>query len=89
MRGVRIPPEQCLIWLLARLTWPVIRVRERACVELGRLLLHPQLGDLTQRALLQWLAAQRLESLAARGLLPFLHAHMEKSIDIVPADSVK
>ncbi|GHO88202.1 hypothetical protein [Dictyobacter formicarum] len=88
MRNVRISPEQGLTWLLARLTWPMIRVRERACVELGRLLLHPQLGDLTQRTLLQWIASQRLESLAALGLLPFLLAHMEESTYIVPVADV-
>src|SRR6266700_4058191 len=67
--NARISTEQGLSWLLSRLTWPSIRVRERASVELGALLLHPQLGGETHSALLQWIAAQRLESLAALGLL--------------------
>jgi len=69
--------EQGLSWLLSRLTWPSIMVRERACVELAALLLHPQLGDVTHSALLHWIAAQRLESLAAVGILPFLRAQMQ------------
>ena len=77
MTNTRTSPEQGLSWLLSRLTWPSIRVRERASVELGALLRHPELGGATHSALLQWIAAQRLESLAALGLLPFLRAHME------------
>jgi hypothetical protein len=77
MTDPRTSPEQGLAWLLSRLTWPLIRVRERACVELGALLRHPELGDATYSALLQWIAAQLLECLAAVGLLPFLRAHME------------
>ena len=70
MTDARISTEQGLSWLLSQLSWPVIRVRERASVELGALLRHPQLGNATHSALLQWIAAQRLESLAALGLLP-------------------
>jgi hypothetical protein len=90
MTDARISHEQGLAWLLSRLTWPVIRVRERASVELGALLLHPQLGGETHSALLQWIAAQRLESLVAPGLLPFLRAHMEDRAYTAPlADVVK
>ncbi len=89
MTSTRISPEQDLSWLLSRLTWPVIRVRERACVELGALLRHPALGDVTHSALLQWIAAQRLESLAALGLLPFLRAHLEDSAYTAPLADVQ
>src|SRR6266851_1329043 len=90
MTNIRVSPEQGLSWLLSRLIWPSIRVRERASVELGALLRHPQLGDVTHSALLQWIAAQQLESLAALGLLPFLRAHMEDRAYTVPlADVVK
>jgi hypothetical protein len=84
MTDARISIEQGLSWLLSQLTWPVIRVRERACVELGALLRHPQLGNATHSALLQWIAAQRLESLAALGLFPFLRAQMEDSAYTAP-----
>ena len=88
--NARISTEQGLSWLLSRLTWPSIRVRERASVELGALLWHPELGGATHSALLQWIAAQRLESLAALGLLPFLRAHMEDRAYTAPlADVVK
>jgi hypothetical protein len=88
MTNAHISPEQSLSWLLSRLNWPVIGVRERASVELGRLLLHPQMGDLTRGALLQWISTQRLESLVALGLLPFLHAHMEESTYIAPVPAI-
>ncbi len=58
MTDARISHQQGLSWLLSRLTWPVIRVRERASVELGALLRHPQLGGLTRSALLQWCKSQ-------------------------------
>ncbi len=41
MMKTSISSEQGLSWLLARLTWPPILVRERACTELATLLLHP------------------------------------------------
>jgi len=88
MTDARISHEQGLAWLLSRLSWPVIRVRERASVELGTLLRDPQLGDPTQSALLRWIASQRLESLAALGLLPFLRAHMEDSAYTAPLADV-
>jgi hypothetical protein len=88
MKDARISTEQGLSWLLSRLTWPVIRVRERASVELGALLLHSTLGDVTQDSLLQWIASQRLESLAALGLLPFLRAHMEDNMYTAPLASI-
>lgn len=90
MTNTRISPQQGLSWLLSRLSWPSIRVRERASVELGVLLRHPELGGETHDALLQWIAAQRLESLAALGLLPFLRSRMEDRAYTAPlADIVK
>src|SRR5258708_37919949 len=84
MTDARMSDEQGLAWLLSRLTWPVIRVRERASVELGTLWRDPQLGPPTQSALLRWIASQRLESLAALGPLPFLRAHMEDGAYTAP-----
>ncbi len=90
MTNTSISPEQGLSWLLTRLTWPSIMVRERACVELATLLLHPQLGDATRSALLHWIAAQQLESLAAIGMLPFLRARMQdEAYDAPHADLTK
>lgn len=77
MTNTIISTEQGLSWLLSRLTWPSIMVRERASVELATLLLYPQVGDVTHSTLLHWIATQRLESLAAIGILPFLRARME------------
>lgn len=84
MTKTTIPPEQGLSWLLARLTWPSIMVRERACKELATLLLHPQLGDVTRDALLHWITEQRLESVAALGLLPFLRARGQSETYSIP-----
>jgi hypothetical protein len=84
MMKTSISSEQGLSWLLARLTWPPILVRERACTELATLLLHPQLGDATRGALLHWIAGQRLESVAALGLLPFLRAKMQSGTYSIP-----
>ena len=74
-----------LQWLLSRLTWPSIMVRERACAGLATLLLHPHLGDSTQTALLLWIAEQRLESIAVIGILPFLRAQMQNDEYRVPS----
>jgi hypothetical protein len=84
MTKTSIPPEQGLSWLLARLTWPSIMVRERASTELATLLLHPHLGDATRDALLRWIAEQRLESVAALGLLPFLRARAQSQTYSIP-----
>lgn len=70
--------ESTLTWLLTRLSWPSTMIRERACVQLGALLLHPQFGMDTKKALLGWIAVQPLESLAALGILPFLRARMQE-----------
>jgi hypothetical protein len=66
-----------LFWLLSRLVWPALMVRERACVEIATLLTHPQEGKAVQDALLTWIATQQLESVAAIGVLPFLYAQMQ------------
>lgn len=76
MRDKNIVTNTTLSWLLSRLTWPTLMVRERACIELATLLAHPQEGKAVQDALLTWIAAQQLESVAAIGILPFLYVQM-------------
>lgn len=79
MTDTSIADRQELLWLLSRLTWPSILARERACIGLATLLLHPQLGDIACSTLLDWIARQRLESIAAIGILPFLRAQIQNS----------
>ena len=57
--------------LVDRLRWPAALVRERAASQLGKLI-----GDgdeVVRNTLIAWISRQELESLAAIGLLPFLH----------------
>src|SRR5579859_6623347 len=79
MTDFSIAKKRELLWLLSRLTWPSILVRERACIGLANLLLHRQLGDIACTTLLDWIARQRLESVAAIGILPFLRAQIQDS----------
>ena len=58
--------------LVDRLRWPAALVRERAASQLGDRIAAGDDGAV--HALLVWIADQELESLAAIGLLPFLHA---------------
>ncbi len=58
--------------LVDRLRWPAPLVRERAASQLGDRIATGDDGAV--QALLAWIADQELESLAAIGLLPFLHA---------------
>ena len=58
--------------LVDRLRWPAALVRERAASQIGKLIADGDQG--ARDALIAWIARQELESLAAIGLLPFLHA---------------
>jgi len=84
MNTTTILNEHSISWLLSRLTWPSIMARERTCVELGSLLLHPQLGSAVQRNLLKWIEEQRLESIGAIGILPFIRARMQNEMYNMP-----
>jgi len=68
------PPIGGLPVLLRRLTWPSPLVRERAASSLTDLLLDASTAGTTKQGLLDWIAAQKLESLAILGLLPFAKA---------------
>ena len=58
--------------LVDRLRWPAALVRERAASQLGQLIAEEYPG--VSEALIHWIEAQELESLAAIGLLPFIFA---------------
>ncbi len=57
-----------------RLSWASGLVRERACVEIARLLQDVHYGSRVEERLLAWITAQQFENLAAIGLLAFCHA---------------
>ena len=72
--------------LVDRLRWPAALVRERAASRLGKLI-----RDGNQEArdhLIAWISRQELESLAAIGLLPFLHADARGGISRSTADEL-
>jgi len=82
--------ESSLRLLLARLKWPSDLVRERACAGIAQLLLDPSTATGTLEALLAWTRAQRLESVAALGIIPFLHAKIvSNSYDLPPLPNVE
>lgn len=58
--------------LVDRLRWPAAMVRERAASQLGKLILDDYPG--VRSSILGWIRNQQLESLAAIGFLPFIHA---------------
>jgi hypothetical protein len=71
--------EQGLSLLFTQLTWPSGLVRERACVQIARLLIDSDYGDATSENLLQWMRSQRLESVNALGLVTLLRARLDNS----------
>jgi hypothetical protein len=73
--------------LFQRLTWPSGLVRERACVSLVSLLADVELGAEVTRAVLAWMAAQNLESVAVFGLLALSRARA-RVVEIPPWDVV-
>lgn len=72
-----------LKFLISRLKWPSGMVKERASVAMADLLIDPQWNQILKENLIDWLGSQSLESVAALGLIPFLHAKT-KSIEFVP-----
>jgi len=63
-------------FLLSRLTWPSVMVRERAATEVARLMVSSDEGDQIKTRLLEWTERQHLESVAAIGLLVLIRAEM-------------
>jgi hypothetical protein len=63
--------------LLQRLQWPSCNVREKACRALSRLIMNVESGPDVQNLLLAWIGRQRLESVAALGLLVFCRVKLE------------
>ena len=61
-------------FLLSRLTWPSVMVRERTATEVARLVVSSDEGDQIKTRLLEWIERQRLESVVAIGLLVLLRA---------------
>lgn len=60
--------------LLSRLTWPSSLVREKACREIGELVLSDTFGRVARDLLLDWVKSQELESCACLGILALLRA---------------
>ncbi len=72
--------------LVDRLRWPAALARERTASQLGKLISD---GDQTAAsALISWIAGQKLESLAAVGVLPFLYASERNSLEQDAIDSI-
>ena len=72
--------------LVDRLRWPAALVRERTASQLGKLISD---GDQTAAsALISWINGQKLESLAAVGVLPFLYASERNSLEQDTIDSI-
>jgi len=61
-----------LALLFSRLLWPSGMVRERACDAAAHLLVDSEIGSVVTSKLLDWIADQGLESVAATGLLVLL-----------------
>ena len=72
--------------LVDRLRWPAALVRERAASQLGQLIVEEYPG--VSEALMHWIEAQELESLAAIGLLPFIFAAARNGQGITDADQL-
>ena len=72
--------------LVDRLRWPAALVRERAASQLGQLIAEEYPG--VSEALMHWIEAQELESLAAIGLLPFIFAAARNGQGITDADQL-
>ena len=72
--------ELSLVVLFGRLTWPSGMVRERAAYAISCLMQDEMTSHETREFLWNWLGQQRLESLAAVGLLP-----LARAVDLSPA----
>jgi hypothetical protein len=77
--ATKLNVEHGLMLLFTQLAWPSGLVRERACVQIAKLLLDPEHSDVTLHYLFLWMKTQQLESLAALGLLPLLRARLDRS----------
>jgi hypothetical protein len=77
--------EGRLSLLFIQLTWPSVIVRERASVAIADLLLNPECSERTREYLLHWISLQRLESIAALGLLTLLRARLQNSEFTIPS----
>jgi hypothetical protein len=73
--------------LFERLTWPSGLVRERACVSLGSLMADAALGEEIIGTVLTWIGQQKLESVAALGLLAFFQAKL-RGVELPARDVV-
>jgi hypothetical protein len=82
--AVKMDVEQGLSLLFTQLTWPSGLVRERACVQIAKLLLDPEYSDATLRHLLLWMKSQKLETVNALGLLTLLRAQLDGRDFILP-----
>lgn len=81
---VRFNIEHGLLLLFTQLIWPSGLVRERACVQIAKLLLDPEYSEATLRHLLLWIKSQKLESVTALGLLALLRAKLDNNSFTLP-----
>lgn len=68
--------EKKISFLISRLSWPSVFVREKACISIAYLLLHPYYSETVQKNLLSWLSKQKLETMVIVGLLVFIKAKL-------------
>lgn len=85
MSGLIPDTKQSLSVLLTQLAWPSGLVRERACVEIAKLLNDEKYARATRDHLLEWMSSQRLESVCALGLLPLLRARIDRPDSQLPS----
>lgn len=77
--------ENNLRFLFSRMTWPTMLVRERACESIATLLVDPQYNPIVKKELKNWIKSQRLESVAALGLLVLLRAKIiDEKFNLIP-----
>jgi len=60
--------------LFSRLTWPSLLVQERAANTIGSLLIDKRYEPITLNYLQEWIASQKLESVALKGILILIRA---------------
>ncbi len=77
--------DQELSFLFSRLTWPSGMVRERTCIAIADLLIDSRWSEIVQKQLIRWITTQRLESIAAIGLLILLRAKIQNSNFVPPS----
>jgi hypothetical protein len=68
--------EKKISFLISRLSWPSVFIREKTCSSITYLLLHPYYSETVKKKLLSWLSKQKLETMVIVGVLVFAKAKL-------------